>query len=184
MRNQELDQFEATNIQMKRVDFKVGDTVKVSTKIIEGEKERIQAYTGVVIAKKGIGASETFTVYRNAYGSSMERVFLLHSPRVANIEVVRVGDVCKSKLYYIRGESGKKAKIKEKFGVLSKKEEELSPEMAEEVSSQPASESHDLPVVESEVKTEEVSKEENSELKKQGPKKKVVKEKKVQKEGE
>ena len=115
-RDQLVDQFEATNTSKKKPSFKVGDTVKVSTKIIEGEKERIQAFTGVVIARKGIGNSETFTVYRNAYGSSMERVFLLNSPRIANVEVVREGDVCKSKLYFLRGQSGKKAKIKEKMG--------------------------------------------------------------------
>ena len=86
-RDQLVDQFEATNTIKKKPSFNVGDTVKVSTKIIEGEKERIQAFTGVVIARKGIGNSETFTVYRNAYGSSMERVFLINSPRVADVEV-------------------------------------------------------------------------------------------------
>lgn len=118
-RDQLFDQFEAANTSKKKPSFKVGDTVKVSTKIIEGEKERVQAYTGVVIARKGIGSSETFTVYRNAYGSSMERVFLLNSPRVADIEVVREGKVCKSKLYFLRGQTGKKAKIKEKMGMIA-----------------------------------------------------------------
>lgn len=120
-RDQLVDQFEATNTKKNKPSFKVGDTVKVSTKIIEGEKERIQAYTGVVIARKGIGSSETFTVYRSAYGSCMERVFLLNSPRVEDVEVVREGDVCKAKLYFIRGETGKKAKVKEKMGGASRK---------------------------------------------------------------
>jgi large subunit ribosomal protein L19 len=119
-RDQLVDQFEATNTSKKKPSFKVGDTVKVSTKIVEGEKERIQAFTGVVISRKGIGNSETFTVYRNAYGSSMERVFLLNSPRVADVEVIREGNVCKSKLYFLRGQSGKKAKIKEKIGGRTK----------------------------------------------------------------
>ncbi len=92
--------------------FKVGDTVRVYTRIIEGEKERIQVYTGTVIARKGKGISETFSVHRVAYGEGMERVFLLHSPRIAKIEVAREGEVCRSKLYYLRGTSGKKSKVK------------------------------------------------------------------------
>lgn len=139
-RDQLVDQFEATNTSKKKPSFKVGDTVKVSTKIIEGEKERIQAFTGVVIARKGIGSSETFTVYRNAYGSSMERVFLLNSPRVADVEVIREGDVCKSKLYFIRGQSGKKAKIKEKMGGAFKEEGKVSEQELAEMAEQPQEE--------------------------------------------
>lgn len=95
--------------------FNIGDTVRVNTRIVEGEKERIQAFTGTVIAKKGSGLSETFTLYRNAYGSSMDRVFLLHSPRIAGIEVVRPGKVRRAKLYYLRGLSGKAAKVREQY---------------------------------------------------------------------
>ena len=95
--------------------FTIGDTVRVSTRIIEGDKERLQAFTGTVIAKKGRGLSETFTLYRTAYGSSMDRVFLLHSPRIAKIEVVRSGKARKAKLYYLRGKSGKAAKLKEEY---------------------------------------------------------------------
>lgn len=95
--------------------FNIGDTVRVNTRIIEGEKERLQAFSGTVIAKKGSGLSETFTIYRNAYGSSMDRVFLLHSPRIASIEVVRPGKVRRAKLYYLRGLSGKAAKVREQY---------------------------------------------------------------------
>ena len=95
--------------------FNIGDTVRVQTRIVEGEKERLQAFTGTVVAKKGTGLSETFTVYRTAYGSSMERVFLVHSPRVAGVEVMRSGKVRRAKLYYLRGRSGKAAKLTEKF---------------------------------------------------------------------
>jgi large subunit ribosomal protein L19 len=95
--------------------FNVGDTVCVQTRIIEGEKERVQAFTGTVIAKKGTGLSETFSLYRHAYGSNMERVFLLHSPRIAQIDVVRSGKVRRAKLYYIRGKSGKAIKVREQF---------------------------------------------------------------------
>ena len=95
--------------------FRIGDTVRVNTRVIEGEKERLQAFLGTVIAKKGTGLSETFTIYRNAYGSNMDRVFLLHSPRIASIEVVRPGKVRRAKLYYLRGRSGKSAKVREQY---------------------------------------------------------------------
>ncbi len=95
--------------------FNIGDTVRVNTRIIEGDKERLQAFAGTVIAKKGTGLSETFTIYRNAYGSNMDRVFLLHSPRIASIEVVRPGKVRRAKLYYLRGKSGKSAKVREQY---------------------------------------------------------------------
>ncbi len=96
--------------------FKVGDTVKVYTKIIEGDKERLQIYNGVVVARRGIGLSETFTVNRVAFGYANEKVFTLHSPSVDKIEVVSRGDVRKSKLSYIRGKVGKKSKITAKIG--------------------------------------------------------------------
>lgn len=95
--------------------FNIGDTIRVNTRVIEGEKERLQAFAGTVVAKKGTGLSETFTVYRTAYGSSMDRVFLIHSPRIASIEVIRPGKVRRAKLYYLRGLSGKAAKIREQY---------------------------------------------------------------------
>ncbi|HSX10769.1 MAG TPA: 50S ribosomal protein L19 [Chlamydiales bacterium] len=95
--------------------FNIGDTVRVNTRVIEGDKERLQAFAGTVVAKKGTGLSETFTIYRNAYGSSMDRVFLLHSPRIASIEMVRPGKVRRAKLYYLRGRSGKAAKVREQY---------------------------------------------------------------------
>lgn len=95
--------------------FNIGDTVRVNTRIIEGDKERLQVFAGTVIAKKGTGLSETFTIYRNAYGSSMDRVFLLHSPRISSIELVRPGKVRRAKLYYLRGRSGKAAKVREQY---------------------------------------------------------------------
>ena len=95
--------------------FNIGDTIRVNTRIIEGDKERLQAFSGTVVAKKGSGLSETFTIYRHAYGSNMDRVFLLHSPRIASIEVVRPGKVRRAKLYYLRGRSGKAAKVREQY---------------------------------------------------------------------
>lgn len=110
-----IQELEAEYMKKEVPSFNVGDTVRVNTRVIEGEKERLQAFTGTVIAKKGSGLSETFTLYRTAYGSSMDRVFLIHSPRIANIEVIRPGKVRRAKLYYLRGRSGKATKIKELY---------------------------------------------------------------------
>lgn len=96
--------------------FGIGDTVRVHLRIIEGDKERLQVFTGTVIARKGAGLSETFSVHRVAYGEGMERVFMVHSPRIAKIEVIKEGHVRRSKLYYLRGTSGKAAKVKGRYG--------------------------------------------------------------------
>lgn len=114
-RSPEIVEVESSYLKKDVPSFNIGDTVRVQTRIIEGEKERLQAFTGTVVAKKGSGLSETFTIYRTAYGSSMERVFLLHSPRIAGVEVVRAGKVRRAKLYYIRGLSGKATKIREQY---------------------------------------------------------------------
>jgi len=94
--------------------FSIGDTVKVSVKVKEGEKERTQIYEGVVIARKGSGIRETITVRRVSYGIGVERIFPLHSPTVQDIKVTRRGIVRRSKLYYLRNLVGKKARIKER----------------------------------------------------------------------
>lgn len=92
--------------------FKVGDTVKVHFKIVEGRIERIQVYEGLVICFKNAGISKTFTVRKNSYGVGVERIFPFHSPRIAKVEVLRQGKVRRAKLYYIRNKVGKGAKIK------------------------------------------------------------------------
>ena len=94
--------------------FKVGDTVRVQVKVVEGSRERLQAFEGVVIARRNGSIRETFTVRRNSYGVGVERTFPLHSPRVDSITVVRRGKVRRAKLYYLRNLSGKAAKVKEK----------------------------------------------------------------------
>ena len=94
--------------------IEIGDTVKVSVKVKEGSKERIQVFEGTVIARRGSGVSETFTVRRLSYGVGVERVFPVHSPNVAGVQVVRHGRVRRSKLYYLRDRVGKAAKVKEK----------------------------------------------------------------------
>lgn len=93
--------------------FNVGDTVKVDVQISEGERTRIQVFEGTVIAKKGNGISETFTVRKVSYGYGVERIFPLHSPSVKDVKVVRRGRVSRSKLYYLRSRIGKAAKVKE-----------------------------------------------------------------------
>ena len=94
--------------------FAVGDTVKVFVKVVEGSRERLQAFEGIVISKKNGSVRETFTVRRNSYGVGVERTFPLHSPRVDSITVVRRGKVRRAKLYYLRALSGKAAKVKER----------------------------------------------------------------------
>lgn len=102
-------------------DFRPGDTVRVSVKIVEGDKERIQDFEGVCIRRKGEGISASFTVRRMSYGVGMERIFALHSPKVDKIEVVRQGKVRRSKLYYLRALRGKKARIAERKSIDTRK---------------------------------------------------------------
>jgi len=116
-----IEELEKEHLKTEIPEFRVGDTLKVTIKIVEGTKERLQNFSGTLIARKGSGLSETITLYRVAYGSSMERVFMLHSPRLTEIEVTRRGKTRRSKLYYLRGMQGKKAKVKERIGVFGKK---------------------------------------------------------------
>ncbi len=94
------------------VEFRPGDTVRVQYRVIEGNRERIQNFEGLCIARKGGGINETFMVRKNSFGVAVERVFPLHSPKIANIEVVSRGAVRRAKLYYIREKIGKKARVK------------------------------------------------------------------------
>lgn len=94
--------------------FRVGDTVRVTMRVKEGEKERLQAFEGAVIARRGSGSRETFTVRKISYGIGVEKIFPLHSPLIEDIKVVKRGDVRRAKLYYLRSKKGKAAKIKEK----------------------------------------------------------------------
>ena len=108
-----IEQINKENVKAEVPKFNVGDTVKVSVKVIEGTRERIQAYEGVVIAKRGGSISETFTVRRISFGVGVERTFPLHSPKVTDIKVVKKGAVRRAKLYYLRNLTGKAAKVKE-----------------------------------------------------------------------
>lgn len=104
------------SLKAEKPAFEIGDTVRVDVKIREGERERIQAFEGTVIAKRGSGVSETFTVRRISYGVGVERVFPVNSPNVADVKVVRHGKVRRAKLYYLRNRVGKASKVKEKIG--------------------------------------------------------------------
>src|SRR5437899_10459522 len=110
-----LDKIESEQFRKDPADFAVGDTVRVHTKVVEGDKERIQIFSGVVIGRRGRGLNETFTVRRISYGEGVERVFPLHSPRVEKIEVERKGSVRRADLTYLRKRHGKAATlVKEK----------------------------------------------------------------------
>lgn len=109
-----LDSVDAAVLRGDIPEFRAGDTVKVHVKVVEGNKTRVQVFQGVVIARSGSGASETYTVRKVSYGVGVERTFPLHSPIVEKLELVSRGDVRRAKLYYLRGLRGKAAKIRER----------------------------------------------------------------------
>jgi large subunit ribosomal protein L19 len=98
----------------KLPEFRPGDTVKVNVKVVEGDRERVQAFEGVVIARKNAGLNSSFTVRKISYGEGVERIFPLFSPRLTSVELIRSGDVRRAKLYYLRGRRGKAARISER----------------------------------------------------------------------
>ncbi len=108
------DLVDRTSLRDDIPSFKPGDNVKVHVRVVEGNRERVQVFQGDVIARKGTGVKETFTVRKTSFGVGVERTFPVHSPVLAKIEVTRIGDVRRAKLYYLRQRSGKAAKIKEK----------------------------------------------------------------------
>ena len=106
-----IKSIEKAQLRTDRPDFNVGDTLRVFVKVVEGNRERLQAFEGTVIARRNGSCRETFTVRRVSYGIGVERTFPLHSPRVDHIEIIRRGKVRRAKLYYLRGLQGKAAKI-------------------------------------------------------------------------
>ena len=109
-----LDALDAESLRSDIPDFRPGDTLKVHVRVVEGNRQRVQLFQGVVIRRQGSGARETFTVRKVSFGVGVERTFPVHSPIIARIEVVTRGDVRRAKLYYLRDRIGKRAKIKEK----------------------------------------------------------------------
>jgi large subunit ribosomal protein L19 len=117
---QQLEQEQMTKLTAARAvpEFAPGDTLRVNVKVVEGTRERVQAFEGVCIARRNSGLNSSFTVRKISYGEGVERVFPLYSPRVESIEVVRRGRVRRAKLYYLRGRTGKRARIAEKAAKL------------------------------------------------------------------
>ena len=117
---QTLDSVDAASLRTDVPEFRPGDTLKVHVRVVEGNRERVQVFQGVVIRRQGGGIRETFTVRKVSFGVGVERTFPVHTPIISKIEVVTRGDVRRAKLYYLRDLRGKKAKIKEKRDVLVK----------------------------------------------------------------
>lgn len=117
--NNIIEQLEAEQTTREIPDFDPGDTVIVQVRVVEGQRERLQAFEGVVIAKRNRGLNSSFTVRKISYGEGVERVFQTYSPAIASIEVKRRGDVRRAKLYYMRDRKGKAARIKEKIKISS-----------------------------------------------------------------
>ncbi len=112
--NEIIRSIENAQLRSDLPSFRIGDTLRVHVKVVEGSRERLQAFEGVVIARRNGGCRETFTLRRSSYGVGVERTFPLHSPRLDHIEVIRKGKVRRAKLYYLRDLSGKAAKVKER----------------------------------------------------------------------
>ena len=108
-----IESIERAQVRADIPRFKAGDTVRVHFKVIEGQRQRIQVFEGIVLKRQGAGARETFTVRKQSFGVGVERTFPLHSPKIERIEVAAIGDVNRAKLYYLRGKVGKKARIRE-----------------------------------------------------------------------
>ena len=111
--NTTIESLEQRNMRTDLPQFNAGDTLRVHFKVIEGNRQRIQVYEGIVIKRQGAGARETFTVRKQSFGVGVERTFPLHSPKIEKIEVSSIGDVNRAKLYYLRGRVGKTARIRE-----------------------------------------------------------------------
>ena len=131
-----LDALDAKSLRSDIPDFRPGDTLKVHVRVIEGSRERVQIFKGVVIRRQGGGIRETFTVRKISFGVGVERTFPVHSPNIAKLEVDRRGDVRRAKLYYLRGLTGKAARIREKL-TAAEQREVLPPLEEDEAAAEP-----------------------------------------------
>lgn len=129
--NNIIQTIEAEMMKTDVPHFRVGDTVVVQTKVKEANRERLQAYEGIVIAQKRRGLNSSFTVRKMSHGEGVERVFQVHSPLIHQIEIKRRGDVRQAKLYYLRKLEGRKAKIREKIDLRGKEKEKVAPEQTD-----------------------------------------------------
>lgn len=112
-----IQEIESEQLKKDIPNLRIGDTLNVHLRIVEGDKERLQVFTGTMISRKGSGLSQTISLYKFSYGTGVERVFNINSPKIAKIEVVRSGKARKSKLYFLRGTSGKASKLQEDIGI-------------------------------------------------------------------
>jgi len=129
--NKIIEQIEQRQLRPELPQFKAGDSVRVHFKVIEGQRQRIQVFEGIVIKRQGAGARETFTVRKSSFGVGVERTFPLHSPKINKIDVVSIGDVNRAKLYYLRGKIGKKARVRAKRDQVAKAPKAASPKSLE-----------------------------------------------------
>lgn len=118
--NKIIDQIEQRQLRQQLPQFKAGDSVRVHFKVIEGQRQRIQVFEGIVIKRQGAGVRETFTVRKSSFGVGVERTFPLHSPKIDKIDVISIGDVNRAKLYYLRAKIGKKARVRAKRDQMTK----------------------------------------------------------------
>ena len=166
-----IKSIEHEQLKNKIPELKIGDTVRVHVRIKEGNKERIQVFEGIIIKKQGGGVNATFTVRRISYGVGVEKTFLVHSPLVEKVEVVRVGKARRAKLYYLRDRVGKAAKTKEKIGArietkeITVKEEVVPGEAEVAETAETTAEVVEAPKVEEVSKVEETKKAETTENK-------------------
>jgi large subunit ribosomal protein L19 len=126
-----IEQIEQRQLRSELPQFKAGDSVRVHFKVIEGQRQRIQVFEGIVIKRQGAGARETFTVRKSSFGVGVERTFPLHSPKIGKIDVISIGDVHRAKLYYLRGKVGKKARVREKRDKIAKTPVAAAPKSSE-----------------------------------------------------
>jgi large subunit ribosomal protein L19 len=126
-----IDQIEQRQLRPDIPRFKAGDSVRVHFKVIEGQRQRVQVFEGIVIKRQGAGVRETFTVRKSSFGVGVERTFPLHSPKISKIDVVSIGDVNRAKLYYLRAKIGKKARVRAKRDQFAKASVAESPEGSE-----------------------------------------------------
>ena len=176
-----LKSIEHEQLKNQVAELKIGNTVRVHVRIKEGNKERIQVFEGIIIKKQGGGVNETFTVRRISYGVGVEKTFLVHSPMIEKIEVVRVGRARRAKLYYLRDRVGKAAKTKEKVGakietkMLTIKEEVVP---GESVEAENAENTEDIVAAEEVEENVTTTEEVKAEVKEEAPKAEAVEEKK------
>jgi len=159
--NKIIEQIEQRQLRPELPQFKAGDSVRVHFKVIEGQRQRIQVFEGIVIKRQGAGVRETFTVRKSSFGVGVERTFPLHSPKINKIDVISIGDVNRAKLYYLRAKIGKKARVRAKRDQHVKKAPAVSPESVEPKSIEP--EAAQPEIVEPEIVEPEVAEPESAE---------------------